>query len=283
MIVYYKCDKRNLGIGIRTFVINTHLKKGGQDMEIINVMQRIEMKYILSKEQLEYLKDALKEHMVVDKYGKTSISSLYFDTPNNLLIRTSIDKPAYKEKVRLRSYDFASEKVFLEIKRKAEGIVYKRRISLSEEEAKEFFNHNYDISSDNQISKEISYFRNYYKDLEPSILVIYDRTAYEEINGGLRLTIDENPRYRLDHLDLHTSLNGIPLLEDGSAILEIKVQEVIPLWLVSILSQGKIYQSSFSKVGEAYKKAVLSNAERKEESWVRYSSYCPVLTKSLSH
>ena len=252
-------------------------------MEIINVMQRIEMKYILSKEQLEYLKDALKEHMVVDKYGKTSISSLYFDTPNNLLIRTSIDKPAYKEKVRLRSYDFASDKAFLEIKRKAEGIVYKRRISLSEEEAKEFFNHNYDISSDNQISKEISYFRNYYKDLEPSILVIYDRTAYEEINGDLRLTIDENPRYRLDHLDLHTSLNGIPLLEDGSAILEIKVQEVMPLWLVSILSQGKIYQSSFSKVGEAYKKAVLSNADRKEESWVRYSSYCPVLTKSLSH
>lgn len=252
-------------------------------MEIINTMHRIEMKYVLSKEQLAYLKEALKDHMVVDQYGKTTVASIYYDTPDYRLIRTSIEKPDYKEKIRLRAYGLVNEneRVFLELKRKANGLVYKRRVTLLEKDVPSFLNEN--KAQKDQISREIAYFKNYYKDLKPAIMVIYDRVAYEEINGDLRLTIDENPRYRLDHLDLHTSMEGTPLLEEGSAILEIKVQQVMPLWLVAILSQGKIYQSSFSKVGEAYKKEILSKVERKENVWVHYSKSCPVMTKSLSH
>ena len=254
-------------------------------MEIINTMKRYEMKYILSKEQLGYLKEALQSHMHIDQYGKTSIASIYFDTPDYRLVRTSIEKPSFKEKVRLRSYGLAknNDDVFLEIKRKADNIVYKRRIAIKEEAAEQFLSKQSALSSNDQITKEIMYFNSFYKDLVPSIMIIYDRTAYEEINGDLRLTIDENPRYRLDHLDLHTSLEGTPLLNEGEAILEIKVQEAMPLWLVSILSKGKIYQSSFSKVGEAYKTAILKQEERKLNAWVHYSTYCPAMTKSLSH
>ena len=259
--------------------------KGGQDMEIINTMQRIEMKYVVNKEQLAYLKNALNEHMQIDKYGQTTILSLYYDTPNHRLVRASIEKPAFKEKIRLRSYGLAksNNNVFLEIKRKADGLVYKRRVTLDEETADKVIKNSYKTPICNQIAREIDYFKSFYQELMPFILVIYDRTAYEEINGDLRLTIDENPRYRLDHLDLHTSSEGTPLLEEGSAIIEIKVQEVMPLWLVSILSKGNIYQSSFSKVGEAYKKEILSKVERKENVWVHYSKSCPVMTKSLSH
>ena len=241
-------------------------------MEIIDTMQRVEFKYILSKEQLEHLKAALKEHMKVDKYGKTSIASIYFDTPSFILIRTSIEKPAFKEKIRIRSYGLAKkdDKVFLEVKRKVNGLVYKRRIPLLEEEVEPFFNKQNSGSKDGQIAKEIDYFKHFYQDLKPAIMIIYDRTAYEEINGDLRLTIDENPRYRLDNLDLHTSMDGISLLSEGIAILEIKVQEVMPLWLVSVLSKEKIYKSSFSKVGEAYKK-VMCDQERKEQLWAHYS------------
>lgn len=224
-------------------------------MDAIVVMKRYEVKYILNKEQLSYLKEALLEHMDIDDYGKTTISSLYYDTDDYRLIRASIEKPAYKEKIRLRSYGLAhsDSPVYLEVKRKAYGITYKRRVALKEEDAVKFINHqNYSLGN-NQIAKEITYFRDYYKKLIPQILIIYDRTAYYEKDGDIRLTIDENPRYRTYDLNLHSSNDGMSLLSNGGAILEIKVQEQMPLWLSNILSQGKIYKTAFSKVGEAYK------------------------------
>lgn len=229
--------------------------------ETIIVMKRYEVKYILTKEQAEYLVDALKGHMEVDKYGKTSIASLYYDTVSFRLIRTSIEKPEFKEKVRLRSYGLATpgKPVFLELKRKAYGIVYKRRVVTSFDDVTRFFNGESNIFANGQIAKEITYFRDYYGTLIPACLIIYDRVAYFEPNGDLRLTIDYNPRYRLDNLNLDTSMDGISLLNEGEAILEIKVQDAIPLWLSSILDKGKIYKGSFSKYGEAYKQQILKS------------------------
>ena len=232
--------------------------------DAINVMKRYEIKYLLTKEQTEYLVEGLKGHMVLDQYGRTSICSLYYDTPNHRLIRESLDKPEFKEKCRLRSYGLAKpgKPVFLELKRKAYGIVYKRRIQTSIDEVNKFFNKS-DVFSDSQIKKEITYFRDYYESLKPSCLIIYDREAYYEPDGDLRLTIDYNPRYRLEDLDLSTSTDGKSLLEEGSTILEIKVQEAIPIWLSTLLSNGKIYKNSFSKYGEAYKREII-NIDRKE-------------------
>lgn len=224
-------------------------------MNAVTMMQRYEMKFILTKDQLVAFQDALKGHMEVDQYGKTSIASIYYDTPDYLLIRKSLEKPVYKEKIRLRSYGLANNNktVYLELKRKALGVVYKRRIALKEDIAEEFLNHQDVNLKDDQVTREIAYFRDYLKVLEPKIMIIYDRTSYAEVNGNIRLTIDENPRYRNDDLNLHTSMDGKLLLPPGSAILEIKVQQELPLWLVSILSKYKIYKTSFSKVGEAYK------------------------------
>lgn len=224
----------------------------------IVTMKRFEMKYILNKEQKEYIKEALKGHMEVDEYGLTSIASLYYDTPDYRLIRTSIEKPPFKEKIRLRSYGLAKEdsKVFLELKRKTDKIVYKRRVVTTEDSVNRFFNYEGDITADGQIAREITYFRDYYDKLVPAILIIYDRVAYKELNGDLRLTIDDNPRYRTKVLNLHTSMDGESLLPPGGAILEIKVQQSMPLWLSEILSKGQIYKSSFSKVGEAHKRQI---------------------------
>ena len=222
--------------------------------DAIVTMKRYEVKYVIDKEQYDYLINALKGHMEIDQYGLTSIASIYYDTPDYRLIRTSIEKPPYKEKIRLRSYGLAKPggKVFLELKRKTDGIVYKRRVVTTEEAVNRFFEYEGNITADGQIAREITYFRDYYVRLVPAILIIYDRTAYYEKDGDLRLTIDSNPRYRTDNLNLHTSMEGTPLLPPGSAILEIKVQQAMPLWLTEILSKGKIYKSSYSKVGKAY-------------------------------
>lgn len=225
----------------------------------INVMQRYELKYILTNDQINYLVNALKGYMEIDKYGKTSIQSLYYDTKDYRLIRLSLEKPEFKEKLRLRSYGLANKdsQVFLELKRKAYGIVYKRRAKMKIVDANNFMN--YDVCiNDNQIGKELTYFRNNYKELVPACLIIYDRVAYYQKDGDLRLTIDYNPRYRFDNLNLTTSTKGVSLLKNGGAILEIKVQGAIPLWLSKILNEGKIYMGTFSKYGEAYKKKVLA-------------------------
>lgn len=226
----------------------------------IVVMKRYEMKYILSPEQTAYFKKSVEGYMKIDKFGLTSIASLYYDTPNYRLIRTSVEKPPFKEKIRLRSYGIATDDspVFLELKRKAYGIVYKRRVQSTIPLVRRFFDGEGDICAGGQINREITTFRDYYQTLVPACMIIYDRVAYFQPDGDLRLTIDHNPRYRYDDLDLRVSMDGHSLLRDGYTILEVKVQQAVPLWLSEILTRGKIYKGSFSKYGEAYRRQLLN-------------------------
>ena len=224
----------------------------------ITVMQRVEWKFILSAEQTQFFCEQLKGHMEPDAYGLTTISSLYYDTPDRQLIRTSIEKPDFKEKIRLRAYGPATDTtpVYLELKRKAFGIVYKRRVQATVPEVESFFSGTLNLDENGQIDRELTYFRNYYKELVPACMILYDRVAYCEPNGDLRLTIDYNPRYRNDALSFDYAPVGIPLLNPGETILEVKVQDTIPLWLVRILSEGKIRHGSISKYGEAYRQSI---------------------------
>lgn len=226
----------------------------------IVVMKRYEMKYILDPEQTDLLIKGLEGHLLPDAYGLTSIASLYYDTPDYLLVRRSIEKPRFKEKIRLRSYGMATEQtpVYLELKRKADGIVYKRRVQTTIPLVKQFFDGDGDICAKGQINSEIRYFRDYYKSLVPACLIIYDRVAYFEPDGDLRLTLDYAPRYRVTDLNLTKSMSGTLLLPEGSTILEIKVQGAMPLWLADLLSRGEIYKTSFSKYGAAYTEQLMA-------------------------
>ena len=227
-----------------------------QTSRFINVMMRYELKYLMDRGQTAFLVRQLKGHMESDRYGKTTIASLYYDTPDRRLIRASMDKPDFKEKMRLRSYGPATEHspVFLELKRKASGIVYKRRVRSTIPEVRAFFDGENELFADRQISRELNWFRDSYEPLEPACLILYDRAAYFEPDGDLRLTIDFSPRYRMEDLRLTGNMEGNPLLAEGDAILEVKVQAAMPLWLSAILDEGQICQSSFSKYGEAYRK-----------------------------
>ena len=225
----------------------------------VSVMKRYELKYLLTGEQTQQLRERLRGHMEPDGYGKTSIASLYYDTPTYQLIRSSLEKPAYKEKLRLRSYGPATEDspVFLELKRKACGVVYKRRIRTTVPEAGRIVAGE-DAAGDGQIRREIGTFCEHYRTLRPACLIVYDRTAFFEPGGDLRLTIDEAPRYRLDDLTLTGSLDGIPLSAPGQSILEIKVQDAMPLWLNAILNECGISRCGFSKYGEAYRRELMN-------------------------
>ena len=185
------------------------------------VFKRKEMKYLLTEKQYQGLMWELRDRIVPDDFPVSTISNLYYDTPDARLVRASLEKPLFKEKIRLRSYGPADESspVFLELKRKAFGIVYKRRIQSTIPEVNRFFDGRSGSFPESQITREIQTFRDYYGTLVPACMIIYDRTAYFETDGDLRLTIDENPRYRMTDLRLDKSMEGISLLPEGWSVL----------------------------------------------------------------
>lgn len=93
------------------------------------VFNRVEKKYLLDKDKTEKLMEKISGYIKSGKYPYTKICNIYFDTENNELIRRSIEKPLYKEKVRLRSYGVPNgkDKVFLEIKKKFKRSSYKKK------------------------------------------------------------------------------------------------------------------------------------------------------------
>ena len=219
------------------------------------VFERYEYKYIITKEQYYQINKLLEGKLVEDEYGRTTIQSLYCDTDNYLLIRRSIEKPMYKEKIRLRGYGEVNSdsKVFLEIKKKSDGIVYKRRVRLKEKEAVDFFYS--DTPLDNgQIGNEINYFKQYYGSLRPAMLLIYDREALYDLNSDLRITFDTNVRYRDYDLSLEKGFYGEKLVDDNTVLMEIKTAFAIPFYLARFLSENNIFKTPFSKYGTAYKK-----------------------------
>ena len=226
--------------------------------------KRYELKYMLTKEQYEVILKELKKYMNEDEHGHSTIQSLYFDTPDYLLIRRSIDKPMYKEKLRLRSYGLADKnsKVFLELKKKYDSVVYKRRISATESEAVDFVTSGYDTIEDSQIKNEIAYAADLYKDLAPRVHLSYERDAYYgKDDSSFRVTFDSNILYRENDLNLHSGIYGNAILPEGYVLMEVKVAGGIPMWLTSLLSGNKIYKTSFSKYGTAYK-SIMANRGR---------------------
>ena len=228
------------------------------------VMQRRELKYLLSPEQEAHLRLAMREHVVPDQFARSSIASLYYDSPDYRLIRASLERPLFKEKLRLRSYGPATEHspVFLELKRKAAGIVYKRRVQTTLRQADAFVVGAAAPCEPCQISRELCAFRDHYGNLAPACMILYERTAFVEPGGSLRLTIDNNTRYRMEHLTMTHPMEGRLLLPSGWSILELKIQDAMPLWLSRALSEAKIYKTSFSKYGEAYRLELQQRAMR---------------------
>jgi hypothetical protein len=235
-------------------------------MAFQTVFKRYEKKYMLTAEQKEKILRVMQEYMELDKYGRTEIRNIYFDTDNYRLIRRSIDKPTYKEKLRIRSYGGATEqsRVFVELKKKYDGVVYKRRLDLHYDDAMRWVTRDAPCPVDTQIAREIEYFLKYYGTLRPSAFLSYEREAYYEKNGGsFRVTFDDTILFRTTDISLTSDAYGEPLLDEGKVLMEIKCSGGIPLWLVKVLSEEKIYKTSFSKYGTGYTRFILPNLNNK--------------------
>ncbi|MFB9325593.1 polyphosphate polymerase domain-containing protein [Paenibacillus aurantiacus] len=232
----------------------------------IEVFNRYENKYLMNTEAFHNLYNRLMDYMELDAYNKNdkfySISNLYYDTEHHSLIRTSLAKPKYREKLRVRAYGVpeGDAKVYLELKKKVFGLVNKRRTALKLHEAYEFARTGkppaFREGMNRQVIAEIEYFLSRYE-LRPMTYLAYDRIAlFCKGNRDLRITFDTNIRSRRHDLGLELGDHGEPLMERGQWLMEVKAEKTVPVWLAKLLAEHQMYRTSFSKYGNEYKKSI---------------------------
>ncbi len=228
-------------------------------MDYRSTFKRYELKYIITQDQRARLMKLMDGRMVADEYGHSTVRNIYYDTDDFRIIRHSLDHPPYKEKLRLRSYQCAAEDddVFVELKKKYKGVVYKRRLVLPQRDVKNCFDAFATLPNDSQIAREIDYFRRLYHPLQPKVFLSYQREAYFALGGSdFRMTFDTEILYRTSDLTLGSAINGTPLLNRGESLLEIKTAGGMPMWLSKFLAQEGIYKTTFSKYGAAYRSMI---------------------------
>ena len=227
----------------------------------LEVFERYEMKFLLDEKQYEQVKDVFLQHMIEDRYsikcgGFYPIRNIYYDTSDDLLIRRSIQKPLYKEKLRLRSYGRpnAESMTFIEIKKKYEGLVSKRRIVLPLSQAEKYLEDGSHPEEhvNRQILKELDYFRKVYP-LVPKVYLSYNRKALAgKEDPEFRVTFDRDITARREELSLDTENTGRLILPDGIYLMEVKISDAMPLWAARTLADAGVHQTSISKYGTEY-------------------------------
>lgn len=220
------------------------------------VFQRYEMKFLLDEPQYQALLPILERHMEPGSYGEYTICNLYFDTDDFRVIRASIEKPVYKEKLRVRSYGIPghSDECFVEIKKKFKGVVYKRRVAISVQGSQAWLDRGVKPTDYGQIHREIDWFLAHYA-CAPKVYLAYDRT---ELSGrddpDLRVTFDRGIRFRTDDVKLTSGDRGEQLLRPGLRVMEVKIPGAMPLWMSSAFDRLGIRKTSFSKYGKVYER-----------------------------
>ena len=229
--------------------------KGGGAMQFQDVFRRKEKKYMLTAAQYQQMRQGIMAHgMQPDEFGLHTIASLYYDTPDYQLIQHSLEKPVYKEKLRLRAYGsqvLPDDDAYVEIKKKFKGVVYKRRIAAPLPEAMQGLAEGHFQDTHGQIGREINFFLQRY-DLRPACWLGYEREAFFSETEDVRITFDENIRFRLDGWDMTLPPEGTPLMDQGLYLMEVKIPFGMPLWLVDLMNECGVFSRSFSKYGTVY-------------------------------
>lgn len=243
---------------------------------VLKTFKRYELKYLINEEEFEAINHILKKKMDYDAYclggSRYNIYNVYYDTGDDLVIRHSLDKPYYKEKLRLRAYDIpnSKSKVFIELKKKIGGIVNKRRTVMEYDKALKFIENPVIIaknSLDKQVMEEIKFHLERYN-LKAKVFIRYERLAYfAKDDSDFRVSFDSNIMTRRYDVELHKGDFGEELIGADEYLMEIKCKGGVPLWFSSLLSELKVYKTSFSKYGNEYKKYLKGMATENKEDF----------------
>lgn len=222
--------------------------------------KRYEKKYMIEPEQYERFRLALDQYIKPDRFFSSTVCSIYYDTDDYSLIRNSIEKPIYKEKLRLRSYNVpqSSDDVFVELKGKFKGLVYKRRVMMRADEAMDYLSGQRAAPFDGQVVREVDWFLKT-NPVSPKVFIACDREAYvARDDGELRITFDRNIRWRDTELQLSAGSHGQDILPPGYVLMELKIPGAAPMWLARMLSEHKLFPAGFSKYGTCYRENLIN-------------------------
>ncbi|MCR5214029.1 MAG: polyphosphate polymerase domain-containing protein [Eubacterium sp.] len=233
--------------------------------------ERKEIKYLLSDQQYRLLLPELTKYAEVDKYGKTRINNIYYDTPNFQLIRASLEKPVYKEKLRLRTYGDTDGQTpaFIEIKKKYKGIVYKRRVSFNYDKSIDYLAGNIKLSEleKSQVTDEIDELVDFYQGIRPAMVIGYDRIAMAgTYDKDFRVTFDTNITWRVEDIDLKSGSQGKRIIEKNQYLMEIKIPDAFPIELSQCMSRLGIFPVSISKYGRGYIQYIMEASQNMTQS-----------------
>lgn len=223
---------------------------------IKEVFRRVEIKYILEPGEFKKLLAMIAPFIKEDRYFKATNCSIYYDTDERYLAIHSMEAPLYKEKVRVRSYNVPEsldDAVFIEIKKKYNGVGSKRRITTT---LKDFYHYEKtgELKTENpQIKAELDHCFRFYN-LKPALYIAYDRLSFcGKDKEDFRITFDQNIRSREHNLKLEEGDFGEKYFKNGEVVMEVKALDAYPLWFTKALSGLRIYPASFSKYGRIYK------------------------------
>jgi SPX domain protein involved in polyphosphate accumulation len=236
-----------------------------------SIFRRYEKKYIITREQSAAFQELLARQMPPDRRSEYLVQNLYYDTANWDMIRASIERPLYKEKLRLRCYGELRQDsaLYVELKKKYKGVVYKRRIAVTAKALAERSVRDIVSESGSQISREIDYYMKRHG-VSERIYISYRRTAFDGMEDmGLRVTFDTAPRFRLDGLHYGHPCEGFTILPQDKALMEIKTFGGMPVWLAQALSENAAFPVSFSKYGVCYTHYILHPSKMERGATVR--------------
>ena len=228
-----------------------------------STFRRMEKKMLLPTDDVPRLLERLETVMRPDPHNQDGkpymLCNLYFDDDSNHVIRNSVERPFYKEKLRLRSYGVPTDDslVFLEIKKKTDGVGTKRRARIPLVDAMHFLDtgiHPEGIPYiDEQVLREIDYYRSHH-DVHPSTYVSYLRHAYFSVDDpSFRVTVDRDILTRHHDLDLRLGRYGEAILPPDLTLIEVKFAGSVPLWFARLMSEFKTSFHTFSKYGTDFK------------------------------
>ncbi|MBD3917455.1 polyphosphate polymerase domain-containing protein [Paenibacillus sp. PR3] len=240
----------------------------------IEVFNRYESKYLMDSQSFQDIYNRLLQYMDLDEYNQNNqfytISNIYYDTPQHSIIRNSLSKPKYREKLRVRAYGVPKQdaKVYVELKKKVYGLVNKRRTAMKLNEAYEFVRTGvapeFMPYMNKQVIHEIQYFLQRYE-LQPAVYLAYDRIAmFCRGNRDLRITFDTNIRSRREDIRLEEGDHGEALMAPGLWLMEVKAEKTVPVWLAQLLSELRMFRTGFSKYGNEYRMNIRNEQQIKE-------------------
>jgi SPX domain protein involved in polyphosphate accumulation len=226
----------------------------------IRKFNRFELKYLITLQQAERFKSALRAYLVPDEHGSNNgrytLTSLYYDSPGLRCYWEKVDGVKFRRKLRIRRYEtdevFTEETpVFVEIKQRVDRVTQKRRAMLPYGEALRLCNDRQIPShaAEDQATIEEIYAFLWQYNLRPVSIVRYERQAFigTHYDIGLRVTFDTSLSFQSHQLHLHEQPSGLPMLPANLVVMEIKVNERIPYWLTEMVAAHNLQMNRVSK------------------------------------